>query len=230
MVRWLQNSLLGLAALAGSGCATPGTRPHDMAAEQHEKAAARAATEAAEHDAGFDPTQTKSTRVCRGRGPCWTEEVNPSAEHRHHAQKLRAAAAEHRAAAQALRDAEAVSCASLSEEDRDLGPFFHRGDVERVEPLHANAGRDRSVRGALITFRPVAGLTSEWMQRSLDCHLARNAALGFDAPEMGHCPLAPRGVRATARESGGRVVVEVVAPDASAVQAVLTRAQLLAPR
>jgi hypothetical protein len=230
MVRWLQNSLLGLAALAGSGCATPGTRPQDMGAEQHEKAAAAAATEAAEHEAGFDPTQARSTRVCRGRGPCWTEEVNPTAEHKQHAQKLRAAAAEHRAAAQTLRDAETTSCAGLSDEDRDLGPFFHREDVERVEPLHAYAGRDRSVRGAVITFKPVAGLTSEWMQRSLDCHLARNAALGFDAPDMAHCPLAPRGVRAIARESVGRVVVEVVAPDASAAQTVLTRAQLLARR
>jgi hypothetical protein len=32
--------------------------------------------------------------------------------------------------------------------------------------------------GAVISFRATPGLTAQWLQRVIDCHLARNAALG----------------------------------------------------
>jgi hypothetical protein len=225
MYSWIRISMLGVATIAGAGCATAGTRPHDMSAAQHERAAAAADDEATEHASRFDPAQTTSVRQRAGWG-----EANPTAEHRHEADKLRAEAAKHRAAAQALRDAEARSCGAVPADDRDLGPFFHREDVERVEPFYANTGRNRTLRGATITYKPVAGLTAEAMQRNIDCHLARNAALGFDAPEMAHCPLASRGVQATARDSRGRVVVEVSANDPSVANALLARAKLLERR
>lgn len=48
-------------------------------------------------------------------------------------------------------------------------------------------------------FRPVPGLTKELFQRIVNCHLARNAVLGHDAPELAYCPLAPKGVTAEVR-------------------------------
>lgn len=231
MLSWTKAALLGFATLAGSGCATSGTRPHDMSAAGHEKTAATAEAEAAEHAARFDPTQTATRRVCGGRGPCWSEEVNQTVEHRDDAQQLRLAAAEHRKAAEALRTAEAQACTGLSDADRDLSPFFHRGDVERVEPTYRHAGsRSRTLTGASVTFAQVPGLSADWMNKSLDCHLARNAAVGFDAPEMAYCPLASKGVHAVAREANGRVSVEITADDAGMAEEVLRRAQLLGAR
>jgi len=39
-------------------------------------------------------------------------------------------------------------------------------------------------------------MTAEWFQRIVDCHLARNASLGFSAAEMPYCPLNVKGVHA----------------------------------
>lgn len=231
MLSWTESVVLGFAVVAGIGCATPGTRPHDMSAAGHEKSANVAETEAAEHAARFDPAQTTRRRVCSGRGPCWSKEVNPTAQHRADAAKLQAVAAEHRQAAEALRTAETKACTNLDAADRDLSPFFHRPDIERVEPLYRNPNsRERRLTGALVAFAQVPGLSREWMQQSLDCHLARNAAMGFDAPEMGYCPLASKGVQAIARESDGRVHVEITADDSTTASEILRRAQLLAPR
>lgn len=235
MLSWTKTALIGFATVAGSGCATAGTRPHDMSVAGHEKAANVAEAEAAEHAARPQqdaPASIKPTpqAVCR-IGPCWREELSPSANHRAAAEKLRVAAAEHRKAAVALRDAERLACADLSEADRDLSPFFHRDDVERVEPAYQHTGyRQRTLTGATVVFAKVPGLSVEWMQKSLACHLARNAAMGFDAPEMAYCPLAPKGVHASARETNGHVTVEITAGDAQPAEEVLRRAQLLAPR
>ena len=231
MLSWTKFALLGIATAAGSGCATSGTRPHDMSAAGHEQTAETAEAEAREHAARFDPSRVTTRKVCSGRGPCWNEEVNPTTEHRAEAAELQRAAAEHRKAAEALRAAEARACAGLTDEDRDLSPFFHRGDVERVEPMYRNVGgRGRFVTGATVVFAQVPGLTAEWMQKSLDCHMARNAAVGFDAPEMSYCPLAAKGVHAVAREAKGRVSVEITSDDKAKAEEVLRRAQLLAPR
>jgi hypothetical protein len=225
MLRWIHTSMLGLATVVASGCATAGTRPHDMPAAQHESVAKTADAEAAAHAARFDPM--KARMVATRAGPT---EVNPTAEHRYHAHRLRALAAEHHAAAQALRDEEARSCAGLADGDSELTPFFRPGDVERVEALYTPNGRTGVLRGASITYRPTLGLAADAIQRRLECHLARNAALGFDAPEMAYCPLASRGVRASVRESDGRVVVDMSTRNTAVADAVLARAKLLEPR
>lgn len=231
MLSWTRSVMLGFAMVGGVGCATPGTRPHDMSAAEHEKKAQIQEAEAAEHAARFDPAQTTKRRVCNGRAPCWTGEVNPTDGHRVDAAKLQATATKHRKAAETLRAAETDACAGLDPADRELSPFFHRDDIERVEPLYRGASfRSRALSGATIVFADVPGLSREWMQQSLDCHVARNAALGFDAPEMAYCPLASKGVRAVASETGGRIRVEVTAGDAVTAEEILRRAQLLAPR
>lgn len=231
MFTWTKAVLL--ATLAGSGCATSGTRPHDMSVAGHEKSASIAEAEASEHAArepGESAREASPQVMCR-IGPCWREDATSAPQHGAAAVKLRAAAAEHRKAAAALREAESRACADLSEGDRDLSPFFHRDDIERVEPAYHRANsRLQALAGATVVFAQVPGLSAGWMQKSLDCHLARNAAMGFDAQEMSYCPLAPKGVHAIAREKQGRVTVEVTAADARTGEEVLRRAQLLVPR
>jgi hypothetical protein len=67
------------------------------------------------------------------------------------------------------------------------------------------------------------------MQRSLECQLARNEAVGFAAPELAFCPLASPGVHAVAHQLDGRVAVEIAGNDARIGAEVLRRARQLLP-
>ena len=137
-------------------------------------------------------------------------------------------AADHRSAAQALRDAEAQTCVGIGDTDRDMSPFNHREDIASVAPYFQPPIVKQSTQvlaGAVVTFRATPGMTEQWLHRVVDCHLARNASLGFDIPEMRHCPLAVKGARATtsARTNGFAVTIE--ADESAAAQEILKRAQ-----
>ena len=94
----------------------------------------------------------------------------------------------------------------------------------------AQSKRQRHVIGATVVFRPVPGLTTAELQRLVDCHLARNATLGYDTAtaEMEHCLLTQRGVQASVRVLERGFAVDVRAEDAFAGQEIWRRAQALA--
>lgn len=193
-----------------------GTQPHEMSVAQHEAAAAREEGQASQIVAA-QPCANDSGRAC------WTPQTSTFvAEHRE-------LAAHHRAAAQALRDAEAQACAGLKEEDRDISPFDHVADIRSVSQFKevSHGGRTKSERatGATIVFRPTQGLTVEWLQRLVNCHLARNAAVGHDMPEMPDCPLVPRGVSASVRSVGDGFAVDVTSDDPTSAAEIWRRAQ-----
>ena len=230
-----------LVAALGACAGAPGTQPHEMSATRHEAMAQQAERGAALHQAQYDAGASEKTAHC-GRTnftvatgvatpACWTSTRNPTAEHLEQANELRKVAAEHRAASQVLRDAEARACVGLSDEDRDMSPFAHREDIATVEPLYANVssgkGQYARLRGAVITFRAVPGMTAEWLQRIVNCQLARNAALGHDVPEMPYCPLVPRGVTATVSPAPAGFAVAVASDDVGTATEVLRRARTL---
>lgn len=230
-----------LAAIASLFCAcnegAEGTRPHDMSTAGHEEAA-RAEDRAALEQGAFAEALVARAERCRpdavhADGICWSDDIHPTDQHRAQAERHLRAAAAHRAAAQALRDAEARACAGIDELDRDLSPFAHREDIVSVTPLVESVlgvGDEAPIQrtaGATIVFRATPGMTSEWLQRVVDCHLARNAALGHDVPEMPYCPLVPRGVTARVRSTGDGFAVDVRADDEGAAEEVLRRAQAL---
>lgn len=233
----LFSSALLLAACAAR---TPGAQPHDMSATSHETAAGQAETTAGEHAARFDADAGVRAEKCRNRGraaesadACWTSVSNPTAEHLEHAAKLRRAAADHRAASQALRDAESRACTGLSEEQRDESPFDHREDIASVDRLSSppqGKGGMRYFEGAVVVFRAVPGMTAEWLQRLVDCHVARNAALGHDVPEMSSCPLVPKGAHATVTATSGGFAVAIRGDDEATSREILRRAEALRTR
>jgi len=229
-----------LVALFASGVAvacasTPGAEPHDASAAHHDDMAKAADRAASAHAAKYDPNAHDDVERClyggvSGAPACFTSTRNPTAEHRVDADKYRRMAADHRAASQALRDAEARACVGLADRDRDMSPFAHREDIANVEPLPASASGPRSaprVEGALITFRAIPGMTTAWLQRIVDCHVAWNAALGHDVPEMAFCPLVPNHVTATVTEVSGSFAVAVRSDDPATSQEILKRAQTL---
>jgi len=198
----------------------PGTRPHEMSRTAHLASA--------------DAEQAASDTCAAGgaqQGPCWTGDAHPSERRRAEMQEHARLAAAHRAAAAALRDAEEHTCVGLTAEERDESPFEHRQDIGSVRELRdtVRAGRAEThpLVGATVVFRAVRGLTAEWLQRVVDCHLARNAALGHEVPEMPSCPLVPPGVTARVSSVGDGFAVDVRADTTDGATEVLRRAQSL---
>ena len=229
------TAAITMAALAA--CASnPGTQPNDMSAAQHEAMANQQAAEAREHDAKYDPNaSTEAPHRCHEgsvateASPCWSSSSNPTAHNLNEAKVHRRIAAEHRAASDVLRDAEARACAGVSDDDRDMSPFHHREDILRVDPLTESAGPKGTPRvaGAVVFFRAVPGMTEAWLQRVVDCHIARNAALGHRVPEMAYCPLVPGHVTARVTTTSGALSVAIRSDDAASAAEVLKRAQSL---
>lgn len=207
------------------GCAsTPGARPEEMSAAGHEQAARQHAGEAATLESGCNNQNAEI---------CWTSVGHPTADTRQRAEMHRRMAADHRAASQALRDAEARACVGIPERDRDQSPFQRQEDIEKVEPLYVplspKSGGRRLV-GATVQFRAVPGMTAEWLQRIIDCHVARNAAMGYEMPEMSNCPLMLKGATATVTSSGNGFIVSIRSDDYDEAQAIRRRAEALSPR
>jgi hypothetical protein len=224
---------VGFAAWTLGCAADPGTQPHDMSAAQHEAMAKNEESAATGHAEQHDPNAAKATEVCSGKGGCWTSTSNPTAQHSDEAKHHHELAAKHRAAAAALTDAEKSACAGLSDDDRDISPFFHREDIQSVSVLTetVKSGKSSTQKevGATVVFRAVPGMTAEWLQRVVDCHVARAAAVGHDMPEMSYCPLMPKGVKAKVTSAGNGFAVNLSADDAATIAEIKKRAQALAP-
>ena len=160
-------------------------------------------------------------------GSCWGS--NPTAEHKEQAEEHRRVSAAHRAASQALRDAEDRACHGISEANRDVSPFFHGEAIVSVEPAEEKVTYGKQfvtrTKGAVVVFRAAPGLTAEWFQREIDCHLARAAAVGHEMPEMAYCPLVLKGVKATVSSRGGGFAVQVLADDQQTSDEILRRAR-----
>lgn len=234
-------ALVGLVASTAACASTPGAQPHDMSTAGHEAMASREDKSAAAHAAQYDPSATgeKGGRCGAepwisdiGGGVCWTSVNNPTAEHLNEAERHRKMAADHRAGSKALQDAEASACVGLSEQDRDMSPFAHREDIAKVEPLSTSGSPKSPSRtvGAIVTFRATPGMTAQWLQRLVDCHLARSSAMGHDVPEMAYCPLMPKNTTARVTAAGAGFDVEIRSNDSDSVKEILKRAQALVGR
>lgn len=229
------QALFFLVPVMACASSTPGARPHDMGAPSHESAAAEHDRMAETHAAQFDPNarvpyeKCEHVRIDGVAGACWTASRNPTKAHLEEAERHRKMAADHRAASQALRDTEARACVGISTEDRDESPFANREDITSVTPLDlkTTSGKPQYDRhaGAVITFRAVPGMTAQWLQRVVDCHLARNAALGHEVPEMTYCPLVPKDVTAKVTPTETGFAVEVRSDDSATADEILRRAR-----
>lgn len=242
-MRTIIITALGLAlSSVALGCGpAAGTQPHAMSAKEHEAAASQEEQSGEGHGEQYDPQASATQKKCgpargggrAGGGACWTSQTNPTAEHSKDAERHRELANQHRAASEALKTAEASACSGVPEEDRDMSPFAHREDIRSVSPVREEVkiGKAATYRtaGAEIVFRAVPGMTVEWLQRVVDCHLARNAAIGHEmaAEEMAYCPLTPRGAQASVRSVGDGFAVVIRADDDNASKEILRRAESL---
>lgn len=153
--------------------------------------------------------------------PCW----DPVEEH---AQRERAAARredlraqkERRTAAAMIED-KLAACRGISDAELGHSPFAHHRSIAAVLPHHEGG----AIRGALIVFKPVPGLTADWLQQAIACHRAEFERLGEPATYLSDDPTLVPG--ATATVSSHRNHLEVLIQTKSDVSAhvALARAQ-----
>ena len=225
------------------GCASTGTRPGDMSAANHEATAEAEQKNSGGHAAQYDPNavqKTTQSHSCSGYeaatdcSSSWTSVSNPTEKHRADAVSHRDLASKHRAASAALRDAEARSCRDVPAADRDMSPFDHQDDIARVENISENTGPSVELGGATkggvrVFFAARPGMTAEWLQRVVDCHMARNAVMHYQMSEMEHCPLNIRGATAQVTSTGNGFAVSVVSTDSAVARKIQSQARALTP-
>ncbi len=223
-LRWI---VLGLVF----GCASVAP----MSAEEHDRAAAAERATAARERAQYNPAATEDTTRCANYGsgtdmlpgdvpPCWREVSNPTERHLVEARRHERIAASHLAASKALRDREEASCVGVPEPDRHVSPFSHHEDILS---LSVDVDSDGKPIGLTYEFAPVPGLTAASFKRLLDCHMAIDAELGNDVPELDDCPIVPRGVRAQVAPAGQGFRVVLRADSKAGTDDMILRAQRL---
>jgi len=215
-------TLLTVSTFSLFGCGgTSGARTQDMSEAGHLKAAAKedkAASQHAQYDCG------------KGR-ICWGSNANPTEEQRADSEQHRRMAADHRAAARALGDAEASSCVGISDADRDVSPFYHRADISQVTPhvvaISSDRPEERITTGSDVVFRATTGMTAEWLQHVVDCHIARAAAVGYNMPEMAYCPLELKNVQGKVTSTGSGFAVAVTSDNPDTAKEIVRRSDML---
>ena len=222
--------LFSVIFLLGVGCAARGTKPHEMSAQEHQKAADAANAAASQHATQYDPVSEAKEKKCHSQKSgvvCWTSTYNPTEEHLKQTKKSLELAEDHRKASQKLRAAETLSCAGLSTEEMAISPFSHKEDILRVE--EERSAKQNIIQGTNVTFVKVPRLTQELFQQVLDCHIARNASM-VAIVEMAYCPLALPEMKAKVRETPEGFVVELRSNNTESTKQALQRAQALTAR
>jgi hypothetical protein len=79
--------------------------------------------------------------------------------------------------------------------------------------------------GASIVIRAAPGLTAEWLQRVVDCHIARDAAADADPVDVANSPLALPGISATVASASDGFSVMILSDDSAVAAEIRRRAQ-----
>ena len=205
---------------------------------EHDRIAVGDDARAAQEQAEYDPHAAEAVERCSGAiahadytDACWTSLVNPTDDRLREARHFRRLAAQQRAQSQRLRDAEARACAGVTPTNRDESPFAHSEDIVGVVPaLDHGPLAPAKAGGIAVTFRSVPGLTAIWLQHVIECHIARNEAMGHEGDEMTFCPLVPMGVRTAVTATAVGIVVEIRSNDQTVVADLLHRGDIMARR
>lgn len=200
ITRWALVIAASSSGLVTSCGADPGTRPEDMSAADHRKAAAADDTEAKEHQGKYNAKSRRSGAADAG-GDTFSfpmSSYNPTTHHLADADKFRRQAHAHRQAAATLENWEEQECGEFPAATRSACPLI--GNVASVQDV------DKGVR---ITFAQSANI--EAVIAHVKCHRAFAAVHGFEGMES--CPMYVKAVNVDADETAHTVTFTVDDPD-----------------
>jgi hypothetical protein len=98
--------------------------------------------------------------------------------------------------------------------------------VTSVKPLqvteHYGRGSSERLVGAEVVVQAEPGLTAEWLQLTIQRHMAQMGAMG-----MANCALDMKEVRVSVESAGSGFAVKITGKNATQAKEILRRAQLL---
>ncbi len=229
---------LPIVFLAAACASSPRLPPRPLGVDQNLDEARRHEDEAARHDRIASETATTGATYACGDvvmaeqphtgndpvvilTPCWQNEAAVIERHRDEAERLRADARAHRARAHELRSVEATSCATMPASELTHTPFAHHEDIAAIT---AETDGDE-VRGARIRFRPVEGLTADWLRTALACHHARAAVIGYDPDYLSYDPSVLAGAVTEVVDDPDGITVVIHAQDDATALVIYGRAE-----
>jgi hypothetical protein len=153
--------------------------------------------------------------------PCW----DPVEEH---AQRQRAAARreelraeKERRTAAAMIETKLAACRGISDAELGHSPFAHRRAIAAVLPHHEGG----AMRGVLIVFKPVPGLTADWLEQAIACHRAEFERLGEPPTYLSDDPTLVPGATATVSSHRGHLEVLIETKNDVSAHVALGRAE-----
>jgi hypothetical protein len=166
----------------------PGYAEYMLGADEHDQQATEQAQVANVADAARGaggglvcPDSVLNDQLTGGFGaplttfqPCFDVAEEAAEEHRAIAAEEAAAARHDRALAGQLVHAEVAACGGIATGERSHTVFAHRKAIADVIPDYS-AGQ---LHGVWVVFRPIEGLSADWMRRDIACQRARWAVLG----------------------------------------------------
>jgi hypothetical protein len=204
---------------------------HDRRAAEHDRAAA--GVEASHSTLSYacgdpvlnDQLTSGGTKVTTWQ-PCFDVTEEGAIDQRYAAEHERDLAARERHSATALVRAEVAACQGVPERERDHSAFAHRSEIADVIP-HREAGQ---VRGVWVVFKPVVGMTADWLRRDIACQHARWAVLGKPPAMAATDPTLVAGAQAQVFDRHDHLEVLVLTDSTDAGQMALARARLDQPQ
>jgi hypothetical protein len=233
------SKLALLIAAVGCGSSPPSLAPHPKGYAGHMEAADAHSERADQHrqaarapdsarienyqcgDRDMSDQLTSGGQRIMPMVPCW----DPVEEH---AQRERAAARredlraqKERRTAAAMIETKVAACRGISDAELGHSPFAHHREIAAVLPHHEGG----AIRGAIVVFKPVPGLTAAWLEQAIACHRAEFERLGEPPTYLSDDPTLVPGATATVSLHRGHLEVQIVTRDDVAAHVALARAQ-----
>jgi len=159
--------------------------------------------------------------------PCWDAGEEQAAHQRYLADREQQLARVERRSATLMVEAELAACHGLSARELEHSPFAHRREIAEVIPYRVTG----TLRGVRIIWKPVPGLTADWMRRAIECHRARFERLGEPPIYFPEDPTLVARSTVTVEQRGNHLEVQVDTADDIAGHVALERARdLVRPR
>ncbi len=235
----MKRLVVGFILSLAPACATTPVPEHHPSAAVYDDRATKDLAAARQQEQASHALARRRDGVAGVRGGCspgevcWTEEGPPTDEHLQEAGRLRHEALRDRKISKELLATEARSCVGVSLVDRELSPFVHLRDISSVRPLYREPPPRNSAshpRGAVVTFRPIPGMTVDQLRQIVECHLARDNALGTELPDVSIGLMATPGTQVSVAQTADGFAVSLWSDDPVGAQELLRKANLLAPQ
>jgi hypothetical protein len=153
--------------------------------------------------------------------PCWNVDEEIAEHHRWQADREQLLADHERRAATQMVEDEIAACRGLSARELEHSPFAHRREIAQVIPRR-EAG---VLRGVRIVWKPVLGLSADWMRQAIACHRARFERLGEPSIYLPDDPTLVAHATVTVHEWRGHLEVLVESDDEISSRVALERAR-----